>query len=212
VKLYGYWRSSASYRVRIALALKGVEYEDAPVNLLEGAQHQDEYRKWNPQGLVPCLVDGDNVIAQSLAIVEYLDERHPQPALLPFGPQERARVRQLALIVACEVAPLQNLGMYQYLQDRLSADEAALADWNQHWIGRGLAAFEALVAGHPATGAFCHGDAPTIADLCLVPQIYNARRRELDLAPYPTLVGIAARCRALPAFQQAAPENQRRGD
>ncbi len=212
MKLYGYWRSSASYRVRIALALKGVAYEDVPVDLLEGAQRQDEYRKLNPQGLVPCLVHGDNVIAQSLAIIEYLDERHPDPALLPFGPRERARVRQLALIVACEVAPLQNLGMYQYLKDQLAADEAALADWNQHWIGRGLGAFEALVADHPATGAFCHGDAPTIADVCLVPQIYNARRRQLDLSPYPTLLRVDAHCRALPAFQQAAPENQDRGD
>ena len=212
MKLYGYWRSSASYRVRIALALKGVAYEGVPVDLLEGAQRQDEYRKLNPQGLVPCLVHGDHVIAQSLAIIEYLDERHPDPALLPFGPQERARVRQLALIVACEVAPLQNLGMYQYLRDQLAADEAALADWNQHWIGRGLGAFEALVADHPATGAFCHGDAPTIADVCLVPQIYNARRRQLDLSPYPTLLRVDAHCRALPAFQQAAPENQDRGD
>ena len=212
MKLYGYWRSSASYRVRIALALKGLDCEDAAVNLLEGAQRQEEYRKLNPQGLVPCLVDGDNVIAQSLAIIEYLDERHPAPALLPFGPQERARVRQLALIIACEVAPLQNLGMYQYLQDRLEADEAALADWNRHWIGRGLAAFEALVVDHPATGACCHGDAPTLADVCLVPQIYNARRRELELSPYPALLRIDAHCRALPGFQKAAPENQRRGD
>ena len=211
MKLYGYWRSSASYRVRIALALKGLDYEDAAVNLLEGAQRRHEYLELNPQGLVPCLVDGDQVIAQSLAIIEYLDERHPDPALLPFGPQQRARVRQLALIIACEVAPLQNLGMYQYLRERLAADEAALGDWNRYWIGRGLDAFEALVADHPATGACCHGDAPTLADVCLVPQLQNARRRELELSSYPTLLRIDAHCRALPAFQQAAPESQPRG-
>lgn len=208
MKLWGYWRSSAAYRVRIALELKGLEAERVEVSLARGEQLEPAYKGLNPQGLVPALEEGGRVFAQSLAILEYLEETHPEPPLLPAAPAERARVRQLGLVIACETHPLQNLRARRYLREAHGFDDAAEAAWTLHWIGSGLAELEALVAGHPETGEFCHGDTPGLADLCLVPQLYNARRGRLDLGPYPTLLRIDESCRALDAFARAAPEAQ----
>lgn len=209
--LYGYWRSSAAYRVRIALALKGLGYTHAPVHLVRdgGEQHKDAYRALNPQGLVPCLVDGAAVLTQSLAIIEYLEETYPAtPPLLPADAAGRARVRAIAQAIACDIHPLGNLRVLKALESRFGADETQRGEWVRHWIATGFAALEAMLAGSAATGRHCHGDMPTLADVCLVPQVYNARRWQLDLAPYPTLERIDAVCRALPAFQAAAPEAQ----
>ncbi len=208
MKLYGYWRSSAAYRVRIALEYKGLAREDVAVDLGKGEQLRRDYLGLNPQGLVPALVDDGLVLGQSLAILEYLEECHPEPPLLPQTVPERARVRQLALVVACEIHPLQNLRTREHLRAELGADEAAVRAWFRYWVVRGLEALESLVAGHPATGRCCHGDTPTLADVCLVPQLYNARRGEIDLAQYPTLARIDEHCRSLEAFARAAPESQ----
>jgi maleylpyruvate isomerase len=208
VKLYGYFRSSAAYRVRIALALKKLSYETLALDLRTGAQRAPAYRELNPQGLVPALVDGERIVAQSLAILEYLEETHPQPPLLPREPGARARVRQLAALVACDIHPLNNLRVLEYLERELGAAQPARERWIRHWIETGFTAFEALLAGSPETGCFCHGDAPTLADVCLVPQVFNARRFGCALDPFPTLTAIDARCRALPAFATAAPERQ----
>ncbi len=208
MRLYNYWRASSPFRVRIALNLKGLDWEHVGVHLLRGEHRSAEYRRLNPLGLVPALVDGDLTLTQSLAIIEYLDERYPQPPLLPATSAERARVRALAMIVACEIHPLNNPRVLNYLTGTLGVTEAQKLAWYRHWVAEGLAAFEAEVAGHPATGAFCHGDSPTLADVCLVPQLANGRRYECDLAPYPALLAIEARCLALPAFQAALPERQ----
>lgn len=208
MRLYNYWRASSPFRVRIALNLKGLDWEHVGVHLLRGEHRSAEYRRLNPLGLVPALVDGDLTLTQSLAIIEYLDERYPQPPLLPATSAERARVRALAMIVACEIHPLNNPRVLSYLTGTLGVTEAQKLAWYRHWVAEGLAAFEAEVAGHPATGAFCHGDSPTLADVCLVPQLANGRRYECDLAPYPALLAIEARCLALPAFQAALPERQ----
>ena len=208
MKLYGYWRSSASYRLRIALNLKGIEREEVEINLLDGEQRGPEYLAINPQGLVPSLEEGGRIFGQSLAILEYLEETHPQPPLLPSEPVERARVRQLALLIACEIHPLQNSGVRQHLREAHGFDGDADNAWLKHWILRGLAALETLVAGHSETGAFCHGDTPTLADICLVPQLYNARRGGFDLASYPSLLRIDEKCLGLDAFARAAPEQQ----
>ncbi len=208
MKLYGYWRSSASYRLRIALNLKGIKREEVEINLLDGEHRGPEYLAVNPQGLVPAIEEGGRIFGQSLAILEYLEETHPDPPLLPSEPVERARVRQLALLIACEIHPLQNSGVRQHLRKAHDFDSNAEDAWVKHWILNGLAALEALVAGHPETGAFCHGDTPTLADICLVPQLYNARRGGCDLAPYPSLVRIDEKCLGLDAFARAAPEQQ----
>jgi maleylacetoacetate isomerase len=208
VKLYGYFRSSAAYRVRIGLALKKLPYQALALDLRTGAQRAAAFRELNPQGLVPALVDDERVVAQSLAILEYLEETHPAPPLLPRGPGERARVRQLAALVACDIHPLNNLRVLEYLERELGADQAARERWIRHWIETGFTAFEALLARSPETGRFCHGDEPTLADVCLVPQVYNARRFACALEAFPKLVEIDARCRALPAFAAAAPEAQ----
>ena len=215
MKLYSYFRSSASYRVRIALNLKGIAAEMQYVNLLKGEQRGGEYAALNPQKLVPALIisplasggEGE-VLTQSLAIIEYLEETHPTPPLLPEKPVERARVRALALAVACEIAPINNLRVLQYLTGELGASEVAKTQWMHHWMGAGFSALETMLVGSPHTGAFCHGDAPTLADCCLVPQVFNARRFGVDLAPYPTIVRIADHCNTLPAFLDAAPEQQ----
>jgi maleylacetoacetate isomerase len=208
--LYGYWRSSAAYRVRIALNLKGLAYETRPVHLVRdgGEQHAPDYRALNPQELVPCLVDRGQVLTQSLAILEYLEETHPAPPLLPADPAGRARARALAQVVACDLHPLGNLRVLQHLVTQFGADEAAKGVWSRHWINEGLRALEAMLAGHVATGRFCHGDTPGIADACLVPQVYNAVRWKVSLDDYPTIRRINEACQALEAFQLAAPEAQ----
>ena len=210
LRLYGYWRSSASYRVRIALNLKGLTCEQVPVHLVRdgGEQHRPAFLRLNPQGLVPVLQHGERIVRQSLAIIEYLDELHPKPPMLPTTARDRARVRALALLVACDVHPLCNLRVMQYLENELGVDARARRAWMLHWMQEGLASMEAQVHDNPSTGDFCEGDLPGLADCCLVPQLYNARRYELDLDPYPTLRRIEANCNALPAFDLARPERQ----
>jgi len=208
MKLFTYFRSSASYRVRIALNLKGLDAEMLPVNLLLDEQKQERYARVNPQGLVPALMtDTGDVLTQSLAIMEYLEEKYPTPALLPNLPEERAHVRALALCLACEVAPLNNIGVLNYLTGTLGVSEDVKNDWYTHWITRGLSAFEALLARGTA-GQFCHGDTPTLADCVLVPQVYNARRFNCDLSAYPRLVAIDSHCATHPAFIKAHPDRQ----
>jgi maleylacetoacetate isomerase len=209
MKLYDYFRSSAAYRVRIALNLKGLVPERVFVHLRRDAQHDDAYLALNPQGLVPTLVtdDGD-VLTQSLAIIEWLDEIAPEPALLPSAPAARARVRSLALAVACEIHPLNNLRVLNYLTGTLGVTPAQKDGWYRYWCDTGLEAIETRLAREPATGRFCHGDTPTLADVCLVPQLANARRFDVDLAAFPRLLAIDAACQALPAFAAAAPARQ----
>lgn len=207
--LYGYSLSSASYRVRIALALKGLPATDIPVQLRSGEHRREDFLQINPQGFVPALaLDDGQVLTQSVAIIEYLDEMYPQPALLPASSMARARVRALTQTIACDVHPLNNLRVLQYLENTLDLDKAARDTWYRHWVRIGFDALERSLTRDPATGRFCHGDAPTMADVCLVPQVFNARRFALDLSPYPRIVGIDAACRELPAFQGAAPERQ----
>lgn len=208
MKLYGYFRSSAAYRVRIALNLKGLPFDYAPVHLVKGEQHAEAYRALNRQELVPTLTDGETVVTQSLAIIEYLDERHPEPPLLPATPAGRARVRAIALAICCDIHPLNNLRVLRYLMRTLDVGEEAKDAWYRHWIETGLAALEAQLAAEPTTGTFCHGDALTMADICLVPQLANARRTNVPLETYPTLSRIDASCRALEAFVRAAPDRQ----
>ena len=209
MKLYDYFRSSAAYRVRIALNLKGVTPERAFVHLRHGAQRGDDYLALNPQGLVPSLVTGDgDVLTQSLAIIEWLDETHPKPPLLPSDAAGRARVRALALAIACDIHPLNNLRVLNYLTGTLGATDAQKNGWYRYWCDVGLEALETQLARETATGAFCHGGTPSLADICLVPQLANARRVDLDLAPYPTLLSIEAACMALPAFAAAEPSKQ----
>lgn len=209
--LYGYWRSSAAYRVRIALNLKAMDYAVVPVHLVRdgGEQHRDGYRRLNPLQLVPTLVDGDAVLRESLAIIEYLDDAYPETLrLLPRTAAARARVRGLAQIVACDIHPVGNLRVLQYLQRELGVDDAQKGAWSQHWIEAGLDAIEALLASEGHAGRFCEGDAPTLADCCLVPQVYNARRFGVALDPYPTITRIDAACTEMDAFRRAAPEAQ----
>ncbi|PRY71141.1 maleylacetoacetate isomerase [Halomonas ventosae] len=207
--LYGYFRSSAAYRVRIALNLKGLAFEQAPVNLVKGEQREETNRARNPQGLVPTLETDDGArLTQSLAICEYLDEQHPEPPLLPSDTEGRARVRALAQLVACEIHPLNNLRVLKHLVGELGVDDDAKLGWYRHWITEGFDALEAMLIPGAGSGDFCHGDEPSLADICLVPQVYNAERFECDLSAYPTIQRITANCRALPAFQQAAPEAQ----
>lgn len=210
MKLYSYFRSSAAYRVRIALNLKGLNYETVPVHLLKngGEQLSENYRNVNPSGLVPTFVDEGAAIGQSLAILEYLEEAYPATALLPKGAAERARVRAIAQSIACDIHPLNNLRVLKYLRNELGVDEEAKNAWYRHWTEQGLRVVERLLADSSLTGLYCHGDQPTIADLCLVPQVYNARRFECNLDDCPTIVRIDAQCGTLPAFRQAAPESQ----
>lgn len=209
MKLYDHFRSSASYRVRIALNLKGVEPERGFVRLRSGAQRTDDYLALNPQGLVPVLaLDSGEVLTQSLAILDYLDEVHPSPPLLPVGAGARARVRGIALAIACDIHPLDNLRVLDYLTGTLGVSREARDGWYRYWIDVGFEALERRLSRDPATGRFCHGDAPTLADVCLVPQVANARRVAMDLSPYPTLQRIEAACLALPAFADAAPARQ----
>jgi len=210
MRLYTFFRSSAAYRVRIALNLKGLAYEALPVHLSRGGGEQfaPAYRKLNPQSLVPVLQDGEHVLAQSLAIMEYLEEVHPLPPLLPKTPAARARVRALALAVACDLHPLNNTRVLNYLSGPMGLNDDAKRTWYHHWIALGLAALEARLAADGETGSFCHGDAPGIADCCLVPQLANAYRFKCDVSPYPILLKIEKNCQALEAFQRAAPDKQ----
>lgn len=206
--LHGYFRSSAAWRVRIALELKGVAAKHAFRHLRKGEQSAPDFVAKNPQGLVPALeVAGQGVLTQSLAIVEWLEETQPGPKLLPADPWGRARVRALAQIVACDIHPIQNLRVLQYLKRDLGQEQAAVDGWARHWIGLGLAAVETRL-GEAESGVFCHGDAPGLADLCLVPQLGNARRFGTDLSAYPRVLAVEAACNALEAFRRAAPEAQ----
>ncbi|WP_374304503.1 maleylacetoacetate isomerase [Ferrovibrio sp.] len=206
--LYGYFRSSAAYRVRIALNLKGLAYDNHFIHLQKNDQLSEDYARLNPQKQVPALVDDGTMLTQSLAIMEYLDETHPDPALLPSDPAERARVRALALAIACDIHPLNNLRVLRYLVKEMGLPEEKKNQWYQHWIENGFQAVEKMLAGSPATGRFCHGDSPTMADICLVPQVANARRFDCDLSAFPTVVRIDAECRKLEAFAKAAPDKQ----
>ena len=210
LRLYSYWRSSAAYRVRIGLNLKGLAYETVPVHLVRdgGQQHAAEYVARNPQHMVPTLQHGARVIRQSLAILEYLDEAWPSPRLLPMTARDRARVRALALMVACDIHPLNNLRVLQYFEGTWNVPQAERDDWIKHWVIDGFTAMETLLAEDTATGTFCHGATPGLADCCLVPQVFNARRFGVDMGAFPTLVRIEQACLALPAFDQARPENQ----
>ncbi len=210
MKLYGYWRSSAAYRVRIGLALKRIPCEHESVNLRPGIARPPGYVDGvNPQGYVPALVlDDGTIVTQSMAILEYLEETVPQPPLLPADPAGRARVRALANVVACDIHPVAIPAVTGMLREFYGVDEAGRMRWYRYHVERGLRALEALVTGHPATGAFCHGERPTLADICLVPQLYNARRFACDLSGCPTLVAIDARCAQDPAFAAALPERQ----
>lgn len=212
MKLYGYWRSSAAYRVRIALNLKGISAEQLSVHLVRdgGEQHKAAYSALNPLELVPTLVMDDELdadaLSQSLAIIEYLDEIHPLSPLLPASALERAHVRAMALTVACEIHPLNNLRVLQYLTQTLGVDEAAKNTWYHHWVASGFAALEILLKRH--SGRYCFGDTVTLADLCLVPQVYNAQRFNVDLTPYPNIMRVWTECNQLEAFADAAPERQ----
>ena len=208
MKLYSFFRSSASYRVRIALNLKGLDYETVPVHFRrDGGQHRSAaFLELNPQGLLPALEDGGEVLTQSLAIIEYLDTRYPKPRLLPEAPLARAQVQALAQIVACDIHPLNNLRVLRYLEERLGADAAQVRSWYQHWVATSFAPFEALLARH--AGRYCHGDELSLADVCLAPQVYNARRFACDLDAYPHLTRIATELEQIEAFRRAAPEHQ----
>ena len=207
VKLYGYFRSSAAYRVRIALNLKGVAHEHAFVHLTRdgGGQKSPDYMALNPQALVPTLeLDGGETLTQSLAIIEYLDEVYPDPPLLPGDPVARAHVRAIAQAVACDIHPLNNLRVLQYLRHRLGRDKEAVDTWYRHWVETGFAAIEKMIGAD----GFCHGGRVSLADVCLMPQIFNARRYEVDLAPYPHIGKVEDVCAANPAFAAAHPARQ----
>jgi maleylacetoacetate isomerase len=209
MKLHSFFRSSAAYRVRLALEIKGLAYETVAHHLRKGEQRKPEYRVLNPQGLVPTLEDAGHVLTQSLAIIEYLEEAYPKtPRLLPPDPLSRAIVRAMSLAIACDVHPLNNLRVLDYLKSAIGQSQEATDVWYRHWIGEGFAALEELVRQHSRGGRHCFGDAVTMADACLVPQMYNARRFQTDLAPYPTLVAISDSLERLPAFAAASPEGQ----
>lgn len=212
MKLYGYFRSSASYRVRIALNLKGIDYEQASVHLLRngGEQFSEEYRQLNPESLVPALVDGVDTfaISQSLAMLEYLEEVYPQQALLPTNPHDRAYVRALALAIACDIHPVNNLRILKYLSGTLGLSDEQKNIWYQHWCTLGFAGLEQRLAHDPRRGLFCFGDQPSFADCVLIPQIFNAQRFNVDMSPYPTLMAINQRCLELPEFIAASPAMQ----
>lgn len=208
LKLHGYFRSSAAFRVRIALNLKRLPYERAFVHLRKNEQRAPDYLAKNPQGLVPLLEDGETRFIQSLAIIEYLDEIHPSPKFLPEGPEDRARVRAVAQIIAADIHPLDNLRVLRYLAKPLGHDEKAVETWFNHWIRLGFEAIEPMLRDR-RTGNFCHGDAPGLADICLVPQMFNARRYpSFDMRPFPIIVRVFDNCMRLDTFKRAAPDQQ----
>ncbi len=210
MKLYGYWRSTAAYRVRIALHYKSIDFENISVHLVKGGgeQHAAEYRELNPQGLVPTLVDGDNHINQSLAILEYLEDMFPRNALLPSEPARKAQVRAVCQMIACDIHPLNNLRVLQYLTNEWNLDAQDKDAWYAHWIHQGFSALEKQLKAYAADGDYCFGEKVTLADLCLIPQIYNANRFNVLLDDYPRLQAINEACLQHPAFQKALPENQ----
>ena len=210
MKLYSYFRSSAAYRVRIALNLKGLAYEYVPIHLLRdgGQQLKPDYRELNPDGIVPTFIDGDDVLTQSLAIIEYLEETHPEPALLPGTPLDRAFIRSVALQIACEIHPVDNLRVLKYLKHTLKVGDEAKDAWYRHWLESGFESLEKRLANDSRVGKLCFGDTPTLADLCLVPQVYNARRFNIDVSRYPTIERIADHAGQIDAFARAAPGQQ----
>jgi maleylpyruvate isomerase len=210
MKLYSYFRSSAAYRVRIALNLKGLAYEYAPIHLLRdgGQQLKPDYRELNPDGIVPTFIDGDNVLTQSLAIIEYLEETHPEPTLLPGTPLDRAFIRSVALQIACEIHPVDNLRVLKYLKHTLKVGDEAKDAWYRHWLESGFESLEKRLANDSRVGKLCFGDTPTLSDLCLAPQVYNARRFNLDMSCYPTIERIADHAAQIDAFARAAPGQQ----
>jgi maleylacetoacetate isomerase len=211
IKLYTYWRSSACYRVRIALNLKGLAYESIPVHLLKdgGEQHKAGFQEVNPQELIPVLMHGGRMLRQSLAIMEYLDENFDtKRPLMPNVARDRQRARAIAQMIACDIHPLNNLRVQQYLTNEFKATDQQREAWTRHWIDEGFRALEAVLADSLATGTYCEGDSPTMADCCLVPQVYNAQRFGVDLKAYPNIKRINDECLKLPAFTDAAPENQ----
>ncbi len=208
MKLYTYFRSSAAFRIRIALNLKGLAYEPAFVHLAKGEHRAPAYGTVNPQALLPTLDDGGELLTQSLAIIEYLDETRPAVPLLPKDALGRARVRSLSMLIACEIHPVNNLRVLQHLKRVLGQNEEQVNAWYRHWIADGLAKFEADLGKAKAPGKFCHGDAPTLADCCLVPQIFNAQRYQCDTAAYPATMRVFAECMKLDAFDRAQPSRQ----
>ena len=210
MKLYTYFRSSAAYRVRIALNLKGLSYQAVPVHLLKngGEQHQDDYRRINPSGLLPAFQDDWITLTQSMAIIEYLEEAHPTVPLLPQDAPGRARVRELAQIIGCDIHPINNLRVLSYLVKQLGLSEQAKTEWYRHWVIEGFQSLEAHLARDPGAGPFCHGYRPTIADCYLVPQVFNAQRFDIDVAAFPNIARINALCTDLPAFKAAHPSRQ----
>lgn len=208
MKLHSFFRSGSSHRLRIALRLKGLDAEYMPVDLRSSQHLSPKYRALNPQALVPALQHEDQVLIQSPAIIEWLDERYPEPPLLPSNPDERAHVRALAAIIGCDIHPVNNKRILEYLRLQMGRDETAVKTWCAHWISAGFDALEALLAADTRRGAFCFGDAPTIADIYLVPQVESARRFEVDLSPWPHIRAVDAACGELEAFRQAAPAMQ----
>ncbi|MFB3102697.1 MAG: maleylacetoacetate isomerase [Alphaproteobacteria bacterium] len=208
MKLYGYWRSLAAFRVRIALNLKGIPFEVESMDLVKGDQFSDAYRKINPQMVVPTLVDGDSVLTQSMAILEYLDESHPEPPLLPADAAERARVRAICMISVADIHPLLVPRIRKYITQEMGHSEEELMAWIHNWMTTGLAAMEEKMAGDSATGTYCHGDSVTLADLCLVPQVGAAGMFDVDTVAYPTAKRIFEACLQLPAFFDARPQAQ----
>ena len=208
MKLYTYFRSSAAFRVRIALNLKGVAYESIPKMLQKNEHRAPDYLALNPQGLVPALDVNGTVLGESLAIIEYLDETYPQPPLLPKDPLGRAQVRSMAMAIACDLHPLNNLRILNYLKQVLQQDQDAIDAWYRHWVEQGFGALEIQARQHSTDGRYLYGDALSMADTCLVPQLFNAHRFKIDLSPYPTLVAIGAHLESLPAFAAARPEVQ----
>ncbi len=208
MKLYGYWRSSAAYRVRIALHLKGIKFDSIPVHLVKsgGEQHSPEYIELNPTHLVPTLVDGELTLNQSLAIIDYIESKYPQNPLYPESIEQKSLIQALSQDVACEIHPVNNLRVQQYLVKELNVNDSDKLAWSHHWMTKGFAAIEEKLK--QCSGTYCFGEQVTVADLCLVPQVYNAKRFNVDMAPYPLISAIVERCNLLPAFIKALPENQ----